>query len=94
MFLSIFFYFKRVFTTVNNKIVVSNIVAPNGSYVLPNITGLSSGLNFWNVSCVDDNENSNSSTTSSFTYDKTEMAISIQTIENRYNPGLHFPRLC
>src|SRR3989338_9238502 len=65
---------------IDDSVVVSSISSPNGSNVLPNVTGLRHGLHLWNVTCPDDDGNSNTSIVGNFTYDKLLFSPGIQTV--------------
>jgi len=73
--------------TVNYKALKTGIDAPNGSYVLINISGLREGMNYWNVSCIDDGDNVRNSETANFTFDKIQGILSILTNQSLYTQG-------
>ena len=68
--------------TLDNVVNQSGFAANNGSMISKTMTNLVNGLHYWNVTCIDDAGNVNTSETRSFTVLSTPPIIVLQTIDN------------
>ena len=63
--------------TINNEINASDIIANNGTRTNYTVSGINEGTYLWNVTCVDNSTNTNTSQTWAFAVDTSSPAINL-----------------
>ncbi len=74
--------------TINSMVYASNVSSPNGTKTSYTVSGLADGYYRWNVTCIDDSRNKNTSITRNFTVDHTNPKLYLASPVNYYNTSL------
>lgn len=76
--------------TIDNVVRAANVYSTHGENTTKNITGITDGTHYWNVTCIDDAGNRNTSQTWRFDSDTTAPAVTLVFPQNnafvRNNP--------
>jgi hypothetical protein len=73
--------------TINGVVNATNVTSPNGTATNYSVSGFSDGTHYWNVTCWDDLNNTNTSETRNFTVDATAPAIALNYPEDNFTTG-------
>jgi hypothetical protein len=71
--------------TIDSVVNVSNIESSNGTSTNYSIAGFTEGTHTWNITCIDNSSNTNTSITNTFTIDTTNPSILIVIPPNNTN---------
>ncbi|MBW3018128.1 hypothetical protein KY325_03145, partial [Candidatus Woesearchaeota archaeon] len=74
--------------TINNVVNASNITSLNNTPTNYTISGFEDGVYHWNVTCIDDANNTNTSDTRTFTIDTTKPTVTLNFPPNNYNTAI------
>jgi pentose-5-phosphate-3-epimerase len=70
--------------TIDGAVNASNIASLNNTLTNYTVTNFADGIHYWNVSCIDDANNVNTSETRQFTIDTTQPAVALNFPQNNY----------